>query len=211
MRAPAQPGADGPANLAAAIGVAAAGLGGTHVVINDEIHHAWCVEKRATSGLDAFASPGFGPVGRVVEGRVTPRFAFARPSLELTPQRAAAVALVTAAVGLEPWLLETVEAAGFEALVVAGLGAGHVPPDWVDPLARLAATMPVVLASRIGAGPVHRSTYGFAGSEIDLLGRGLISAGYLSPAKARLLLSLAIGAGLARAAIADLFAAASMH
>jgi L-asparaginase len=179
--------------------------------MNDEIHHAWCVEKRATSGVDAFASPGFGPVGRVIEGSVTPRFAFARPSLELSPARAAAVAIVTAAIGVEPWLLESVDTTGFEGLVVAGLGAGHVPPSWIEPLARLASTRPVVLASRIGAGPVHRSTYGFAGSEIDLLARGLISAGYLSPAKARLLLSFAIGAGLGRAAIANQFAAASMH
>lgn len=211
MRAPAQASADGPANLRAAIGVAAAGVAGTHVVMNDEIHHAWFVEKRATSGVDAFASPGFGPVGRIVEGRVACHLAFARPDLRLATRGVAPVALLTAAAGLEPWLLEGIEASRFEGLVVAGLGAGHVPPGWIEPLSRLAKARPVVLASRTGAGPVHRSTYGFAGSEIDLIGRGLITAGYLSPAKARLLLSLAIGAGLERDAIEAAFAAASMH
>ena len=73
MRTPSTPGADGPANLIAAVQVAAdpaaRGLGAL-VVLSDEIHAAAHVAKTHSSATDAFTSPGFGPIGRVVEGRV---------------------------------------------------------------------------------------------------------------------------------------------
>jgi L-asparaginase len=67
------PGADGPANLLDAVAVAgaagAAGLGCV-VVFGGEIHAARTVRKVDSAGPSAFGSPGTGPVGRVVEGRL---------------------------------------------------------------------------------------------------------------------------------------------
>jgi L-asparaginase len=69
-----------------------------------------------------------------------------------------------------------------------------------------AARIPLVLASRTGAGSVLASTYVFAGSESDLLARGLISAGSLDPYKARILLSLLLASNVDRADITAAFA-----
>jgi len=214
MRAPSQIAPDGPANLLAAVRLAASlKHGGAFVVMNEEVHHAWRVEKTAVCGASAFASPGFGPVGRVVEGCTDVQFDFKRPEIALQriPAVPRPVALIAAAMGHEGWHLRAIAAAGFEGAVVAAIGAGHVPPSWIEPIEELAAAMPVVLASRIATGPVHRHTYGFAGSELDLIACGLLPSGYLSPAKARVLLSLALGAGMAGDALRALFARASMH
>src|SRR5882757_2422086 len=73
MRNPSLAGADGPANLLAAVHVAAAptsrGLG-TLVVMADQVHAARRVRKAHTTSTAAFTSPDTGPIGYVVEGRV---------------------------------------------------------------------------------------------------------------------------------------------
>lgn len=210
MRNPTMAGADGPANILAAIRVAASpcarGLG-CLVVLNDQVHAARWVQKAHTGSLAAFVSPDYGPVGHVIEGRVhiPVRFRRRSPVIRPVPRRRAQVGLATIALGDDGTLIEAL-AEHVDGLVVAAFGAGHVPAAVAPVLGKLAEHVPVVLASRTGVGPVHRVTYGFPGSERDLLARGLISAGYLDPLKARVLLQLLITSGAGDTQIREVFA-----
>jgi L-asparaginase len=105
------------------------------------------------------------------------------------------VALLTCSLGDDARLLGQVRALGYAGAVVQALGGGHVPAAIVPALEELARQVPVVLASRAGAGEVLTGTYGFPGSERDLLARGLVPAGFLDGPKARVLLSLLLAGG----------------
>ena len=212
MRNPSMAGADGPANILAAVRVAGGGAArglGCLVVMNDQVHAARWVQKTHTGSPAAFASPGHGPLGYVSEGRVNIPVRVRRwsPSFSLDRGRPVRIGLVTITLGDDGALIDAL-GDHVDGLVVAGMGAGHVPADSVTSLAKLAGRMPVVLASRTGAGPVHHATYSFPGSERDLLARGLISAGHLAPIKARLLLHLLVAAGADSTWIAETFAVA---
>lgn len=200
MRNPTLAGADGPANLLAAIQTAAdpgARDRGCVVVFADEVHAAARVRKTDATSLATFQSPNGGPLGLVVEGRPT-WLAAPQRGLVITAAPSGAtprVRLVTVTLGDDAAVLDGPDADG---LVVAAMGAGHVPVALVDPLTELAQRIPVVLASRTGAGPVLAATYGFPGSESDLLARGLLSAGLLHPFKARVLLHALLATGRGR-------------
>jgi L-asparaginase len=56
------------------------------------------------------------------------------------------------------------------------------------------AGVPVVMASRTSAGPVG-GRYAGAGGDLDVRGRGLLSAGLRTPVAARIELICALGAG----------------
>jgi L-asparaginase len=208
MRNPTMAGADGPANLLAAAQTAAcpeARGRGVLVVFADQVHSAAHVQKVHSTSTSAFTSVDSGPVGHVYEGE--PRFHSVvppGPKVAVPFSRPAEVEVVEATLGSTGALLDGLEQR-IDGLVVSAFGAGHVPEGWVDRLEKLALQMPVVLTSRTGAGPVLTSTYGFPGSEKDLLARGLIRGGVLHPRKARLLLLAHLRAGAQRATMETAF------
>lgn len=215
MRNPSLPGGDGPGNLLAAVQVAASAAArgaGVLVVLDDQIHAARFVRKMHTSSLAAFGSPLTGPLGWVSEGR---------PVIAALPTRRGhldaadglrmetgipPVALLRIGLGDDGRLLPDLAELGYRGAVIEAFGGGHVPPAMVAPIGRLVGQMPVVLASRAGAGEVLTQTYRFPGSEIDLLELGVIRAGALDGLKARMLLTVCLAAGVPLEGIVTAFA-----
>lgn len=212
MRNPSMAGSDGAANLLAAVQSAASpdlrGLGAL-VVFHDQIHAARFVRKTHSTSTSTFASPNAGPIGLMVEGRPVRVTSVERRRVHrLVRSPSARVATYTVTMGDGGETLPGL-ADRCDGLVVAALGVGHVPERLAGTLVDLAGTVPVVLASRTGAGPVLSRTYGFVGSETYLLERGLISAGLLDPYKARVLLKIALDCDYDRDQIRSAFADAS--
>jgi L-asparaginase len=214
MRNPTLAGADGPANLLASIQTAASHQTrnlGCLVVLADEIHAARRVRKTHSTSGSTFQSRNGGPLGYLMEGRPIILNRLTHRTVVPPPvARQPRVALVTIVVGDDGVLLHGL-ADRVDGVVIAAFGVGHVPENLVPLLEDLAARVPVVLASRTGAGPVLAGTYGFPGSERDLLARGLIPAGFLHPYKARVLLHALLGAGADRKSITAAVAAAGEH
>jgi L-asparaginase len=196
MRGADAPGADGPANLLAAVRVATAAAArglGTLAVLNYDIHAARFVQKSHTALPSAFLSPLTGPIGAVIEG--CPRIWLRPsrlPSLPVAAGPPRPVAVIRWAMGDDGRMLGVLPGLGYDGAVIEGMGAGHVPARASDAVGALAQVMPVVLASRCMTGPVFSATYGYAGGEIDLIRRGAIPAGLLDGLKARLLLGLCL-------------------
>jgi L-asparaginase len=215
MRNPAQAGHDGPANLLAAVRTAASPMArgrGVMVVMADEIHAAGRVCKTHATSPGAFTSPGYGPIGQLTEA--CPQF-FDLPLQRLTiplprSDSQPRVALVTAGLGDQGELLDGLSA-GFDGLVVAAMGAGHVPAPLVPKLQQISNRIPVIFTTRTGAGSTLTETYAFPGSEQDLLERGLIPGGFLHPLKARILLLATLAAGISREDLMTVFAAAGSY
>lgn len=199
MRGAMMPSADGPANLVGAVRVAADASSrsrGVLVVFDDEIHSAQFVRKSHTTKLSAFRSAYVAPVGVLIEGAVRYHWQVPQyPALTLLGDvESRPVALLRVGMGMDDRILSALPDLGFAGLVIEGAGGGHVSAALAPVLERLTTVMPVVLSSRCAEGPVLEQTYGYAGSEIDLIARGVLPSGRLDGLKARLLLTLLLAA-----------------
>jgi L-asparaginase len=199
---------DGPANLADAARVAASSDArgyGTLVVLNGRIFSALDVTKAHTHMLDAFESPGLGPVGVVDDGEVVFRRMLPRSGpLIAPPSLAEPVDIVVAFAGADGRLVDCARTSA-RGVVIAALGRGNVPPLMSEAIGRCVSDgVPVVVASRAPRGRVGQ-TYGYEGGGRHLARLGAIFTGSRRPQQARIDLMLALGAGLSGEALHAVF------
>lgn len=194
MRMPFARGADGPANLLAAVRVACSPLSaqsGVLVVLNETIHSPYWIQKTDSSAVETFRSPQMGPLGRVIEDRVvyfhTKRFGGHFLSLPMCLDHKIALYSTALAAGADHLKL-ILEAGLYQGVVISGFGAGHLSFAEAEVAKAYATSLPIIMATRCQTGETARATYGYNGSEMDLLQAGVMMAGFLSPLKARLLL-----------------------
>ena len=207
MRTSSDLGWDGPANLGGAVLVAAneesRGLG-VLVVMSDRIFAALDVTKTHTHALDAFESPGLGPLGVIDDGSVIYRRLMpTKPSTLAPKQLAEPVDIIYTCSGADSRLLDASRVEG-KGIVIAAMGRGNVPPAMVDGIQRwIAEEKPVVITSRAMRGRVGH-TYAYVGGGRQLAGLGAIFGGARRPIQARMELMLALGDGMSVAQIREL-------
>lgn len=199
QRSAADPDADGPRNLRDAIRLAttpeARGLGAV-VCFAGDVHAAREVAKVHTTALAPFDSPGYGPVGHVGIGGVTlRRRPPERTPLPLPSSALPRVDLIRLYAGADALFVEASVAAGARAIVLEGTGRGNGNRTIVPAVAEaVRAGILVAVASRCRAGAVDPA-YG-AGGGRSLADAGAIHLGDLAGPKARVLLQLALAAGV---------------
>ena len=202
--------ADGPLNLFQAVQVAlspkACGQG-VLVVMDGQIHGARAVTKVATQGVGAFQSPDCGPLGWVDDSGVHLPWASGSRSvpfatLDLPPQWPEVVILYGCVD--QPWtMVSALLKAGVNGLVWTGTGAGQLSASERGAIRAWTGAMPLMLrSSRCGSGPVYPCAV-----QDEL---GLLPAGVLSPQKARILLLLALIAGMERDELSAVLASIAM-
>lgn len=211
MRGASEIGADGPANIfAALIAVISQGMRNRRVavVLNDVIHCPMWVMKSHTLAVETFTSYPSGPMGMVLESLAVftdassgkrpepPCKELAWEAGALPSAQQADVGIVATWPGDDGRLLEAAMNAGFGGLVIAGVGAGHCNGRFAQRLEDLKNSVPVVMASRVPFGPTATRTYAYPGSEIHLQELGVLMSGWLSPQKSRVLLWCLLAAGL---------------
>jgi L-asparaginase len=208
-------GADGPANLYNSIRLAAspeARNRGAFVLMNDEIFLAREVTKSNTTRLNAFSAPEAGPAGVTDPDGIF----FRTPAPANCPaplvnidavQNFARVDIVYSYIGADSAVVDALVAAGARGLVVAGVGRGGTTPSQGRALRRATEKGVIVVTSnRTGGGRVGRPTNPEALRNLAAGSGTTIGAGDLNPQKARMLLSLALSAGMTPSQIATLIA-----
>ncbi|MFY9943627.1 MAG: type II asparaginase [Desulfobacterales bacterium] len=188
--------ADGPLNLYNAVAVAAdpkAEGRGVLVVMNDRIHGAHSLTKNNTTSVETFLSPVKGLIGTVIYGKTayfrgpfrkhTHLSEFSVEGLTSLPR----VDIIYACSDMPADLIECSVIRGARGIVIAGDGNGNMNAATIEAAAGKAAQgIVIVRSSRVPSGTVSRNI------ELDDDRLGFIASDELNPAKARILLMLAL-------------------
>jgi L-asparaginase len=196
MRPSTSLGADGPLNIYNAVGVASdprARGSGVLVVANDDIHGARAMTKRHTTDVQTFVSPEAGLIGvclfdeREFVRSPVRAHTTATPFAVATGQVLPRVDVIYAHAGMSPDVIDGAVANGAKGLVVAGVGHGNMTTPALDAVKRaIGKGVVVVRSTRVGDGIVRRNI------EVDDDTVGTVASKELNPAKARVLLKLAL-------------------
>jgi L-asparaginase len=164
-----------------------------------ELHGADDVRKTHTHAYATFQSPNHGRLGFVVDGEVQLTRRRSPVRLPAAPAHAALpVPLVTVALD-DGGAIEAAVSRRPAGLVVAATGGGNTPATYLDAArALIGEGISVALTTRCPSGRA-RPGYGFPGGSSAWWEAGAIVTGTLDGLKARMLLSLGIGAGLSTA------------
>ncbi len=199
-----EPDFDGPRNLlnAARICVSPDAKGkGAMIALNNQINAAREATKTHTSDVETFKSGDFGFLGTADNDRVIfYRAPLRRQHLALRPikegETLPRVEIVAMYGGADGGLLRAAVAAGAKGIVVQALGWGNVNVPMYEAIAEtIKKGIPVVITSRVPNGRVL-PVYGFKGGGKTLQEAGALFGDNLSPQKARILLLLALQAGI---------------
>ncbi|MGE0004427.1 MAG: asparaginase [Parvibaculaceae bacterium] len=201
MKLPGEPLSDAGRNLAAAVAAARdprlAGAG-VVVVMNDEVHLAREVTKADSRALDAFVSPGVGPLGRFLDrgGRAGPELRIGRHVAAAARMPAAGleenVGYVKVVLGGDGLLIDALVDHGAHGIVIEATGEGSATEAMAPAIERaIGAGVVIVVASRALTGGTLPQ-YTERGESRWLADRGALFAGRLSGPKARIRLMFAL-------------------
>lgn len=199
--------ADGPQNLMDAVRVASSDQArdrGVLVVMNDTIFDPAAVTKLDVRRVNAFGAPSRGPIGEVTD---LPRF-FTNASTHvaafpIVSKMFPRVAIAYAYAGVQGDDIRAV-AQGAKALVIAGVGAGSLSAGARQAVKELTSKgIPVVRTTRQGHGDVWINPPSMGDLSDETL--QTIAGRELTPAKARILLMLALQTPRTRAELQTLF------
>jgi L-asparaginase len=188
--------ADGPLNIFNAVAVAAdpeARGRGVLIAVNDDIHGARSIIKTSPTDVQTFHSPEVGLMGASLYGvnrffRIpfrnhTSTSIFSSKGVKSLPR--VDVIYITADVSAD--LIDSAVANGAKGLVTAGVGNGNMTGAALEAVQRaIKKGVVVVRASRVPWGAVGRNV------EVNDDEVGTVASGRLNPAKARVLLKLAL-------------------
>ncbi len=208
MRGASDLSAEGPANILAAVRVAASesAVGkGVLVVLNDTIHTAREVTKTHTANVATFQSPYWGAIGYVDEDRVIFRSEPLQRQKIDCAKLEEKVFLLKAFTGLDSTIFDFLIEKEYKGIVIEGFGRGNLPPTLLSGIQKaLDKGIIIVLSTRVITGRVH-DTYAYEAAVKPVKAMGVITGGELSGHKARLKLMLLLGINKTKSEIEKYF------
>jgi L-asparaginase len=188
--------ADGPLNIYNAVGIAAdpkARGRGVLVTIDDDVHSGHDIIKNHTTDVGTFTSGEAGLIGTVLFGKTvwyrTPENVNTTKS-DLRIDNATTlprVDIIYAHANMSPDLITAAAKNGAKGIVIAGVGDGNMTaPAWEVAQAVAKQGVVVVRSARVNGGVIRRNI------EVNDDEAGTVASMQLNPAKARVLLQLAL-------------------